>query len=244
MSDSLRSRPGGVAGFTLLELLVALSLFGIALLLIYSGLFGAARSWEAGERQISQNEMHRIQLTFVRRLIRETIPLTLYDGRENRVLFQGGRETMRFIAPLPSHRGGDWAYLITLKIGTGEQNQKFLLYYERIREDLDLADAPAEGAPDVILAEAIEGLEFGYFGDPDASGHPDWHAEWTAKDRLPTLVRLELTPVNEESPPLLIAANLPSVPLRGQLHQVLYSARAPVNRTPAGERDAPPAIEE
>ncbi len=244
MSNSLRSRPGGIAGFTLLELLVALSLFGIALLLIYSGLFGAARSWETSERQISHNEMQRIQLTFIRRLIRETIPLTLYDGRENRVLFQGGRESLRFIAPLPSHRGGDWAYLITLKIGTGENDQSLLLYYERIREDLDLADAPDEDVPDVILAEDIGDLEFGYFGDPDVSGHPDWHEEWTARDRLPTLVRLELTPTNEESSPLLIAANLPGVPMRGQLHQVLYGVHATADQNPEQERDALPAIEE
>ena len=217
-------------GFTLLELLVALSLFSVALLLVYSGLFSAARSWESGERQISSNEVQRLQLGFLQRLLRETIPLTLYDGRENRILFHGDEQYLRFIAPLPSHRGGDWAYLITLQTGPGTTGEDLLLYYERIQENLAIEGEPVEDADDVILVENIEDLAFSYYGDPNESGHPDWQAQWSQPDRLPTLVRVEISLKDNETHPLPVIARLRGSPVRGQLQQVLYNSNSETGR--------------
>jgi len=230
------------AGFSLLELLVAVSLLSVALFLLYSGLFSAAQSWETGERQIIRNDIQRTQLAFVRRLLREAVPLMLYDGRDNRILFHGERDTLRFIAPLPSHRGGDWAYLITIKAGPGGEGEDLLLYYERIHEDLDLEGKPAEDAPDVILLAGIADLTFSYYGDPSDTGRPDWHEEWTVADRLPKLVRLEVELAEDEAPLIPITASLRSRPLRGQLQQVLYQANTESN--PGNESDAIPQIEE
>lgn len=222
--------PARRRGFTLLELLVALSLFSIALLLIYSGLFSAARSWESGERQISSNEVQRLQLGFLQRLLRETVPLTLYDGRENRILFHGDEHSLRFIAPLPSHRGGDWAYLITLKAGPGAKGEDLLLYYERIQENLDIEAEPVEDAADVILVEKIEDIELSYYGDPNESGRPDWQGEWKRPDRLPDMVRLGISLQESETHPLPVIARLRSTPVRGQLQQVLYTSDPEIDR--------------
>ena len=215
-------------GFTLLEILVAITLFSAALLLLYGGLYGAARSWESTERQVEFNENQRTQLVVLRKLINQAVPLILYDGRENRILFRGGKDYLRLVTPLPSHRGGDWAYLVTLQTRAGDTGNDLVLVYQDLRGEIDLESEPGEETADTLLIEAIDTVEFQYFGSQENGIEADWQAEWTSSENLPLLVRMELKRAEHQTPyPVQIIA-LHGQAVRGQLQQILYATGSPV----------------
>ena len=51
----MNTRKGRVAGFTLLELLIAMSLLGFILALLFAGMRLGARSWDAGEARVEKS---------------------------------------------------------------------------------------------------------------------------------------------------------------------------------------------
>ena len=56
-------------GFTLIEILVSLTLLGIIFLLLFSCLYTSNKSWIAGEKKISRNDEVRLVSHFLRRHI-------------------------------------------------------------------------------------------------------------------------------------------------------------------------------
>jgi general secretion pathway protein J len=232
-----RSSP---AGFTLLEILIAMSLFSLAILVLYSGLHTAALGWQSSERQITANDNQRIQLAFVKRLITQAIPLTLYDGRDNSLLFRGEQQAIHFIAPLPSHRGGEWAYLVSIQSVPGREADDLMLYYQPVREDITLPRNIPVDTPDVSILEGIQSIEFAYYGSKSAESKPDWHDDWEVNDRLPELVSFQIVMQDPDIYMPEIVAAIHTRPLRGQLQQVIYAPSSTSDRNTATDESTTP----
>lgn len=70
------------------------------------------------------------------------------------------------------------------------------------------ASSGAAGERPEILLERVAGLAIRYFGAPAENGRPAWHAAWTAPDRQPTLIEIEVAfeaADRRRWPPLLVA---------------------------------------
>jgi len=175
-------------GFTLVEFLIALSLFSLILAMIFSTLYAAARSWEAGAVLAGTNDEQRLALGFLRRQIRQTVPLLLVDGPDQQVAFRGETDHMSFVSGLPAHRGGGLS-LLTFII----EGQEISLRYRPIFTRPDFfADIP-EQSDSVILLRNIKRLQVAYYGrQPDEEKMPDWHDRWYSAKRLPKLIRLRI----------------------------------------------------
>ena len=66
-------------GFTLIELVLALTILGTMLLLLYSGLSFALRSWDAGDVNGRLTMDRRIGANFLRRELSELFPMRWKD---------------------------------------------------------------------------------------------------------------------------------------------------------------------
>ena len=180
------------SGFTLVDILISLTLFSVILVLVFSALYTSNKSWIASVRQIEANEEQRIVLTFIKRHLSQMTPILRLDGKENNLVFKGEENSIHFVSSLPAHRGGGGLYLLTLQL-----DKDLILRYQIVTTDIDFETEPySEKVKSQILISDIEDIKFSYFGSEKRNDVPGWHGQWKDKKRLPDLISLLITSKN------------------------------------------------
>jgi general secretion pathway protein J len=182
-------------GFTLLELLVAITLLGVLMAALFGALRLGARVWETGEARLDAGARLQVVQEFLRQQLGQTVPLTEITGDPGALpgmLFEGTSEDLRFVSLLSAHLGGGASLMeLTLQPPArgGEPGDLVL----RTRP-LDLADdGPARPETEErVLIAAIESLEIAYFGAERPGAAPTWWQQWQGQPSLPALVRVRV----------------------------------------------------
>jgi general secretion pathway protein J len=196
--------PGVQGGFTLLELLIALTLLGLITVMLYGGLHLATKGAALGERRAEASEQVRLIQSFIRREVSQVYPLVWRGEGKPRVAFNGGSETLHFAAILPAHRGEGGLYLVSIGVADSYPAHQLIFSYRLARpeiQDFETKEAPQER---VVLVEDIEKLEFLYYGKREKEDEARWHSRWKDRKNLPRLVRLRLKTVSSFWPDLVI----------------------------------------
>jgi general secretion pathway protein J len=183
-------------GFTLLELIIALVLLALLSGVLFGSIKLAGRSTEGGEAKAEAGASMRLAQQFLRANLEAQHPLRMRKIVDWPLLFSGSGDELRYAAPLPARvaGGGIWLYRLALK--SGEPRSPLVL--ERMIPDVSAEAMPEFASADrSVLAQDIASLKIGYFGrDPDAgpSATPAWHDQWSDKQRLPMMIRIDVTP--------------------------------------------------
>ena len=182
-------------GFTLIEILVSLTLLGLIFLLLFNSLHTANKSWIAGEKKISQNDETRLAAIFIRRQLTHALPVMWINQKKQQLLFKGNEDQLSFASTLPAHRGGGGLNLITIKVEQQDsENKQLILEYQNINPDMEsitFQDATPEQNKAILLSD-IESIELNYFGSAQPNQPSDWHDDWTDQKNLPQLIRLQI----------------------------------------------------
>lgn len=190
----LAARAGG-AGFTLIEVLLAITLLGIIMVLAYQGLRTGASSAERGEAAIERVNRLRLAQEFVRSQISRAQPMAFeHDDTLGGVVFEGGPEALRFAGPMPGYLSFGGSYVQTLALVDGDSGLDLVFDHEVLRYGPDAdADAPREQERDpVLLIGGLRDARFSYLEPAeDMDDEPEWVDEWRDTGTLPLLVRLE-----------------------------------------------------
>src|SRR6056300_449442 len=90
-------------GFTLVELLLALTLMSMLLALAYGGLRAATRATDRGQTVLEDSSRIRMAHQFVHRQLNQAVPLAFAQEEDSteRTVFEGAAERIRFVAPMP-----------------------------------------------------------------------------------------------------------------------------------------------
>lgn len=195
--------PAEGAGFTLIEMVIAVSLTAVIALLAYSGLNLGSMGWSRAAQVTAGSDEARVAWSFVRSRLSEARPLRGVDDDEGRVEFEGRPDRLRFVAPAPRQRaapGGLYAYV--LEVRDGALWLDWGLYLPD-RDELALE-------PPRRLVDGVESRRgFAYFGARREGEDPRWHERWDRPDALPGLVRIELSVAGADWPEWVI-------PIRGE----------------------------
>lgn len=209
-ADNANGNLRGARGFTLVELLIALSLFALMSAVLFGSLRLAGRSWDAGEAKAEANSGMRLAGDYLRTQLSAQHPQRMRRITEFPLLFSGQGDELRFAAPLPGRVGvgGMWYYRLALIEGAGKGKSALVL--ERMVPDVNATTMPEFNSADrSVLADDIASLKIGYFGrDRGASLEmaPTWRDRWDDPQLLPLLLRLEVAPrVGAAWPPLVVA---------------------------------------
>jgi general secretion pathway protein J len=196
------------AGFTLLELVIALSLLALMSGVLYGALGFAGRSWEGGEAKVEATSGMRLTHEFLRTQLEGQHPLRMHKMPEFPLLFTGKSDELRFAAPLPARisGGGIWYY----RLAIAREGDRDRLVLQRVVPDLDGASLPEFDRPDrSILADDVAELRIGYLGRDSgaaATVAPTWRERWDDRNRLPLLVRIDVAPKHGPAWPTLVVA--------------------------------------
>jgi general secretion pathway protein J len=192
-------------GFTLIELTVALVLLALIASVLYGSLSLAGDSWNRGESKAQQIGEMRSSEDFLRRTLTSQHPLRFHKVSDQPLYFLGTRDSLAYAAALPGRAGGGMYYFRVAVVGDRDASQ---LTIARVIPDYAAQTLPDFGGADsTVLAQGIGSVRFGYFGrDPGSadSVQPTWRDRWDDPQRLPDLIRVDVTPVNGQPWPTLI----------------------------------------
>lgn len=213
-------------GFTLVEIMIALTLFSMILLLLFGSLHTVSRTWQSGLEKIEKNDEIRLVSHFIRRQITQTVPLLWINQDGRRLVFHGEQNELTFTSTLPAHRGGGGLYFMTLKInGTGESKQLDLNYHRANPGISPFDPPPFDEQTQVLLLENIEAINFAYYGQDNPDDGPKWHDNWQSEDTLPKLVRLNIHQSEPERSWPVMTIAIPSTHTQGQPQYILQDRR-------------------
>ena len=195
-------------GFTLLELTIALVLLALLSAVLFGSLKLAGRSTDSGEAKADAVSSMRLAEDFLRSNLAQEHPLRMRKIVQFPLLFTGKSDELRYASELPARvaGGGIWFYRLVVR---GDE-AKSPLVLERMIPDLSAASMPEfDGADRSVLADGIAKLAIGYYGrgagDADAVA-PTWRDQWDDTQRLPLLIRIDVTPKRGRPWPTLYVA--------------------------------------
>lgn len=172
-------------GFTLIEVVLALSILVILLGVLFSAIRLGIRSWEKGESAVEESAVRRYIATRLARDIGSMYPYIQNDGESAKYLFNGSADSFGFVTA--SERYADnlpWGGARWVLYSAGD---KGLMVAEKTVPSRDV-EKP-EGGSIFILSPQVKEIRFEYMG-PDG-----WEKSWNADDkgRLPSSVRSSVT---------------------------------------------------
>lgn len=195
-------------GFTLLELLVALTVFTVLAGLVYGMVRLGSRSWQDGMARIEAAEAMRIGWRFVQDSLGDSRPEPTGDPEVPGVRFTGAAAAVEYVANLPVYLGTGGLHLLTLGLARGAAPDERWLVLRRVPLALDTTGQRVPDlarAQEVVLADDLEALQFRYYGQVEGDEAPRWHWEWRGQQTLPTLIRVDVGLTGDRVWPVLVA---------------------------------------
>src|SRR5258706_6290672 len=119
------------SGFTLIEVVIAMTLLATIMVLLYSGLTFALRSWDAGDANGRRVADRRLGENFLRREMTEMFPMRWKDATAVKFAFEGERDHLRFGSSRPAGLSQGGLSLVRLDVQAGEEPRSRKLVMRR-----------------------------------------------------------------------------------------------------------------
>jgi general secretion pathway protein J len=182
------------SGFTLLEILIAVTLLALMMVLAFGSLRTAVRATRSGEALVARTDRTRVVQEFLRRQLSHAMPLPferLEDTGENRV-FVADRDELRFVAPMPGYLARGGPHVQWLKITRGAEGDQLEFDHAQLNGyDHDDPKGDSTREP-VVLLDGISEARFEFRALDQEGELSEWSSSWEDPQRLPLLVRLRV----------------------------------------------------
>ncbi len=193
------SHSRGNSGFTLLETVLAIVLLAVLLGAGYSGLRAAAKAMASGEVSVERTNRLRVSQEFMRHQISRILPLP-YDHDdstgENKI-FEGTRDMMRFVAPMPGYLSHGGAYVQTIELKRAAGNTLQLYFSNVILTGYDAKKLTQSDLDPQVLIDQVKSGRFEYRTYNDQGELGDWTDRWQDPGKTPVMVRIHLEMARE-----------------------------------------------
>jgi len=180
-------------GFTLVEILLSMAIFGLVLTAIYSSWTSVLRASKAGSSAAEQAQRSRAAM----RLMQDAfVSAQMFNANQAYYAFSAGREgpfsSVSFVSRLPNSfpRGSRFGGLSIRRVTFGvepskEGGHQLVARQSPLSMDLD----EDEQAYPLVLSKNVRNFDLGFW-DQRAG---DWVDEWVYTNQLPKLVRISIT---------------------------------------------------
>lgn len=183
---------GRQAGFSLVEVLLAVTLLGMILATAVGGLSASQRASASGEALIQETNQLRVVHQFVRRQLSLAQALIIEqdeDGEEPPIRFMGERDHVLFVAPMPGYLSYGGSYVQMFRIEPGRHGQDLVFYFAMLN---GYESGEIEWDEGITLIENLRRGQFWFLNEDPETDEPYWQTTWEDPERLPLAVEVEL----------------------------------------------------
>ncbi len=180
----MHARPGE-AGFTLLEILVALVVLGLVLVLLGQGVQFGLAAWRSQARIAAE----RGDLDTVDRTLRTLVARMDPGGQAAEARVQGDGRSLAFTTDLPLAAVQLATRHADVSLSVDGAHRLSLFWVTHFRNWLGPARVPAQAT----LAEGVDRLEISYWQPPFGGKPGGWLARWDGRGDPPALIRFRLS---------------------------------------------------
>jgi general secretion pathway protein J len=187
------------AGFTLVELLVSITLMAFLSVLLFGGLHFGTRVWEKATLADTFGNKVLIAQASIASSIAQAYPFfVLVSPTQRYVQFDGEAQSMTFFTP--AERGG----LDVVTVGR-DPNGSLVM-----NSRPELATQPAAQITHHVLLSGVKSFSAAYFGAMAKGAPQQWYPVWHNARTLPDLIRLraELDGKSAKWPDLVVAPRI------------------------------------
>lgn len=188
-------------GFTLIEVLISLSLLGLILTGMFSALTAVGDSGERLEAHSLQSDQVRITASFLRQTLGSAQNLAYREGGEQNYIphFQGKRAELVWVGLMPARHGlGGLSYF---RLAPHSNPEGMTLAVQVVPYDPQLAQPDWQQAEAHELLSSLDSLALRY----RSPGKDEWFDSWSNVYTVPGLVELSIVSAGRPMPLLLIA---------------------------------------
>jgi general secretion pathway protein J len=179
-----------VQGFTLIEVLIALTLLSLMVVLLFSSMRICADSWEKGENRIAEVDEIAVVYNFFQRHLSSSRPLwNDFDGDEKVFSFQGKPESLQFVSAFPASVGKPGPQLFSIFL---QQEDRDPVIKVALTPFFPAAEDQESTKEEVTLVSHVSEFSFEYFGSEDGFSEGVWQNEWLDKQTQPKLVKIHI----------------------------------------------------
>lgn len=193
-------RRGAHHGFTLVEVLLALSLTTLIMLALISALATFGKTATSLENRFERSDELRLVSDFLRATIGralEDYSVRLPDNSAA-VMFEGDSTDLRWVGVMPARHGTGGVYNFRLFVVEDEFGPTLSLQYQPFVGEGEIPDW--NGVESRVLIDKLSVFEIEYF-DREAD---TWTSAWRGAEALPALVKLGISVGGNAWPELLV----------------------------------------
>ena len=175
--------------------MVALTLLGLVLAIIFGELRFATRAWDAADAKLDRNGELLSVHSFLRQRMQQihVRPQNVtQDEDDSPVIFDGNSRSMEFLGIMPANISLGGFYAISLSSKIGEDGNDLFISWRPFDEDGTRIVANTRDNSRILL-RSVRDIRFSYFGQTSENAAPQWWDIWPARDAAPSLIRLEIS---------------------------------------------------
>lgn len=178
-------------GFTLIEMVISLTLLSFIAIIGYQGLSFGIQQWHKGHDKMRFQYDHHQALGWMRNKLGAAEKVRKPIPGSRAYQFTGAADSVEFVARYErSRRAG----LYVNKIELDRQKQRLYVSYYLFHPDID-GEAVAGAIRRVTLLDDVASFRLEYYGRKDKTG-ARWHDDWSNAALLPRLLRVEIETVD------------------------------------------------
>jgi prepilin-type N-terminal cleavage/methylation domain-containing protein len=175
-------------GFTLLEVLVTLTILTMLLGVIFGCLHMGIRAWEKGEEIAEENQEMRIVKDLISQQIRSIYPYRFREGNIESPAFKGEDDSIRFISTMgATSRGAVGLTFVSYFI---DPSYGLMLCEKRIFDRKTFEDEWNMEEDAIPFSSLVSEIAFEYEGEEGEEGSKEWDAN--KEGGFPHIVRVSL----------------------------------------------------
>lgn len=183
------SRAGDSSGFTLIEMVLALTIFALLAGIIYGAFSLSQRAVAKAQASAEHNQVQRATVDLLGSYIRSAFPFRP-TPQDQTIFFDGASDSLTFISAYSHALGGRGLAKIRISAEQADDGRATLSIEEATPVRLNGDEGSAGYSQNLVVRERIKNFRLSYM-DPQAE-EEIWEERWNGPERrlLPRAVRL------------------------------------------------------